>query len=349
MAIIKRKKRVSFQNSLIFKKRDLMILYLLAIIIGFVILVWSADKFVDGAASTAKHLGMSSLLIGILIVGFGTSAPEMVVSAIAAMEGNPALALGNALGSNIVNVALILGITAIVAPITVNSKIVKKEIPLLLIIVLFSGYLLLDRTLSFNEGIILLFGFFSLIGWSIFAAIKGKGDSLESEVEDELVEIDLTLKAGIFWLIIGIILLIASSRLLVWGAVGVAQDFGVSDLIIGLTIIALGTSLPELAASVVAVRKGEHDIAIGNIVGSNMFNILAVIGIATIIAPMNNIPSEVLQRDWLVMIALTIALLIMAYGFKKKAGKITRSEGSFLVLCYVIYNTYLGITLTGSL
>ena len=326
-----------------------MILYLGAILAGFAILVWSADKFVDGAAATAKHLGMPSLLIGILIVGFGTSAPEMVVSAIAAMEDNPSLALGNALGSNIVNIALILGVTAIVAPITVNSKIVKKEIPLLLLIVLASGYLLFDNTLTFNEGLILLFGFFSLVGWSIFAAIKGKGDALESEMEDELVEHAMSLKVGIIWLLIGLVLLIASSRLLVWGAVGIAHEFGVSDLIIGLTIVALGTSLPELAASVIAARKGEHDIAIGNVVGSNMFNILAVIGIATVIAPMNNIPFEVLQRDWIVMLALTIALLVMAYGFKGKDGKITRLEGTILIICYVAYNTYLGMTLTGNL
>ena len=326
-----------------------MVLYLSALIAGFAILVWSADKFVDGAASTARHLGMPSLLIGILIVGFGTSAPEMVVSAIAAMEDNPSLALGNALGSNIVNIALILGVTAIVAPITVNSKIVKKEIPLLLLIVLASGYLLFDNTLTFNEGLILLFGFFSLVGWSIFAAIKGKGDALESEMEDELVEHAMSLKVGIIWLLIGLVLLIASSRLLVWGAVGIAHEFGVSDLIIGLTIVALGTSLPELAASVIAARKGEHDIAIGNVVGSNMFNILAVIGIATVIAPMNNIPFEVLQRDWIVMLALTIALLIMAYGFKNKEGKITRLEGTILVVCYVAYNTYLGLNLTGNL
>ena len=326
-----------------------MVLYLSAIIAGFAILVWSADKFVDGAASTARHLGMPSLLIGILIVGFGTSAPEMVVSAIAAMEDNPSLALGNALGSNIVNIALILGVTAIVAPITVNSKIVKKEIPLLLLIVLASGYLLFDNTLTFNEGLILLFGFFSLVGWSIFAAIKGKGDALESEMEDELVEHAMSLKVGIIWLLIGLVLLIASSRLLVWGAVGIAHEFGVSDLIIGLTIVALGTSLPELAASVIAARKGEHDIAIGNVVGSNMFNILAVIGIATVIAPMNNIPFEVLQRDWIVMLALTIELLVMAYGFKGKDGKITRLEGTILIICYVAYNTYLGMTLTGNL
>ena len=326
-----------------------MVLYLAAIIAGFVILVWSADKFVEGAASTAKHLGMPSLLIGILIVGFGTSAPEMVVSAIAAMEGNPALALGNALGSNIVNIALILGVTAIVAPITVNSKIVKKEIPLLLLIVLASGYLLLDNSLTLVEGIVLISGFFTLIAWSIVSAFRGRGDTLEAEMDSELVEHEMTLKVGIIWLVIGLLLLIASSRLLVWGAVGVAHEFGVSDLIIGLTIVALGTSLPELAASVIAARKGEHDIAIGNVVGSNMFNILAVIGIATIIAPMNGIPVEVLNRDWIVMFALTIALLVMAYGFRSKEGKITRVEGTILIICYIAYNSYLGMTLSGSL
>jgi cation:H+ antiporter len=326
-----------------------LILYLLGIIAGFCILVWSADKFVDGAASTAKHLGMPTLLIGILIVGFGTSAPEMVVSAIAAMEGNTGLALGNAIGSNIVNIALILGVTAIIAPITVNSKIVKKEIPLLLLIVLVCGYLLFDNTLTFIEGLILLFGFFALVAWSIFAAIKSKGDALESDMEDELIEHPMSLKTGIIWLVIGLVLLIASSRLLVWGAVGVATEFGVSDLIIGLTIVALGTSLPELAASIIAARKGEHDIAIGNVVGSNMFNILAVIGIATVIAPMNNIPFEVLQRDWIVMLVLTIALLVMSYAFKAKNGVITRVEGTILIICYVAYNTYLGMTLTGNL
>lgn len=326
-----------------------MILYLLAIIAGFGILVWSADKFVEGAAATAKHLGMPALLIGILIVGFGTSAPEMVVSAIAAMEGNPALALGNAIGSNIVNIALILGITAIVSPIVVNSNIVKKEIPLLLFIVFATGYLLLDNNLTLTEGILLLTGFFALIIWSIAVAFKSKNDPLEAEMEDELIEHDMSLKAGIVWLIIGLVLLIGSSRLLVWGAVGVAHEFGVSDLIIGLTIVALGTSLPELAASVIAARKGEHDIAIGNVVGSNMFNLLAVIGIATVIAPMNNIPVEVLQRDWIIMLVLTVALLLMAYGFKNKEGKITRVEGAILVVCYVAYNSYLGMTLTGNL
>ena len=322
-----------------------MIFYLASIVFGFALLVWSADRFVDGAASTAKHLGMPSLLIGILIVGFGTSAPEMVVSAIAAYEGNPGLALGNAIGSNIVNIALILGITAIVAPIAVNSKIVKKEIPLLLLIVLFTGYLLLDNTLTLFEGVILLAGFFALVLWSVFAAFRSRGDSFEDQMDIELNEDIMSLKVGIMWLVFGLILLIASSRLLVWGAVGVANSFGVSDLIIGLTIVALGTSLPELAASVIAARKGEHDIAIGNVVGSNMFNLLAVIGIAVIIAPMNSIPLEVLKRDWIIMLLLTIALFVMAYGFKGRNGRINRVEGTILILCYAAYNTYLGMSL----
>lgn len=326
-----------------------MILYLLAIIAGFIVLVWSADKFVDGAASTAKHLGMPTLLIGILIVGFGTSAPEMVVSAIASMEGNPGLALGNAIGSNIVNIALILGVTAIISPIAVNSKIVKKEIPLLLGIVFLIGYLLFDNSLTFIEGLILLAGFFALVIWSIISAIREKNDSLAKDMEVELIEHQMSLKLGIVWLVIGLVLLIASSRLLVWGAVGVATEFGISDLIIGLTIVALGTSLPELAASIIAAKKGEHDIAIGNVVGSNMFNILAVIGIATVINPMNNIPVEVLNRDWLIMLVLTIALFIMSYSFKKKEGSITRKEGFILLVSYVAYNSYLGMILSGTL
>ena len=320
-------------------------MYWLAIIAGFALLVWSADKFVEGAAATAKHLGMPTLLIGILIVGFGTSAPEMVVSAIAAHEGNPSLALGNALGSNIVNIALILGATAMIAPIAVHSKIVKKEIPLLVLIVLASGYALLDYRLTLTEGILLLVGFFVLIGWSVFAAIKGKGDVLENDMQAELKAQAMSLKAGIVWLVFGLILLIVSSRVLVWGAVGTAQEFGVSDLIIGLTIVALGTSLPELAASVIAARKGEHDIAIGNVVGSNMFNILAVVGIATVISPMDTMPFEVLQRDWIVMFVLTLALLAMAYRANGGNGTLTRAKGIGLIFCYIAYNTYLGMGL----
>jgi cation:H+ antiporter len=325
-----------------------MLLASLAIIVGFALLVWSADRFVEGSSATAKHFGMSPLLIGMLIVGFGTSAPEMVVSAIAASEGNPALALGNAYGSNIVNIALILGITAIVTPIAVHSKIVKKELPLLLGLILFAGLLLLDRTLSLIDGLILLGGFFTLVGWSIYTALKSKGDILEEEIENELEEHPMPLNRAIFWLIAGLVLLIGSSKILVWGAVDIAHSLGVSDLIIGLTIVALGTSLPELAASVIAAKKGEHDIAIGNVVGSNMFNLLAVVGIATVIAPISAIPAEVLERDWLVMFALTLALLVMAYGLNGKNPQIGRSKGFLLVLVYIAYNGYLALSLTGA-
>lgn len=317
-----------------------MTLAILAILGGFILLVWSADRFVEGAAVTAKHAGMPSLLIGMVIVGFGTSAPEMVVSAMAAIDGNPDLALGNALGSNIVNTGLILGVTAVITPIMVQSKIVRKEIPLLLLIGLLLGYFLLDGALTRVEAVLLLVGFFTLIGWSIFSAIKSKGDKLETEMDQELVDHAMPLKKAMFWLVLGLVLLIVSSRVLVWGAVNIAHAFGVSDLIIGLTIVALGTSLPELAASVIAVRKGEHDIAIGNVVGSNMFNLLAVVGIAGVISPMSSLPEQVLSRDWLVMMGMTVALLIIAYGFRR-AGRINRFEGVGLLIAFCAYNIWL--------
>lgn len=318
-----------------------MLLASLAILVGFALLIWSADKFVDGAASTANHLGVPSLLIGILIVGFGTSAPEMLVSAIAALDGNPQLALGNGFGSNITNIALVLGATAIVAPILVHSKIVKKELPLGLGLVLLSGFMLLDGSISLLDGIVLLGGFFALVGWSIYSALKEKKDSLESEFEEELKEHLMPLKQGVFWLFVGIVILVLSSKILVWGAVEIAHAFGVSDLIIGLTIVALGTSLPELSASIVAVKKKEYDIAIGNVVGSNMFNILAVIGIAAVIHPMTNLPSEILLRDWMVMFLLTVTLFCMAYSFRGNESIISRKNGALLVGIYVAYSIYL--------
>jgi len=323
-----------------------MTLAVLAILGGFILLVWSADRFVEGAAATAKYAGMPSLLIGMVIVGFGTSAPEMVVSAMAAIDGNPDLALGNALGSNIVNTGLILGLTAIITPILVQSKIVKKEIPLLLLIGLALGYFLWDGVLTRFESVLLLLGFFLLIGWSIFSAMRGKGDTLESEMDNELVEHAMPIKKAVFWLVLGLVLLIVSSRVLVWGAVSIAEALGVSDLIIGLTIVALGTSLPELAASIIAVKKGEHDIAIGNVVGSNMFNLLAVVGIAVVISPMTSLSADVLSRDWLVMMAMTLALLFMAYGFRR-AGRINRFEGAGLLVAFCAYNTWLIFSVIG--
>jgi cation:H+ antiporter len=320
-----------------------MLLAVLAILGGFVLLIWSADRFIDGAAATAKYAGMPSLLIGMVIVGFGTSAPEMVVSAMAAFDGNPELGLGNALGSNIVNTGLILGVTALVAPIAVHSRIIRKELPLLLLISGLIGVLLWNNALSLVESLLLLVGFFGLIGWTVFEAMRYRSDMLASEMERELQVHAMSLRTALFWLVAGILLLIVSSRILVWGAVGIAQTLGISDLVIGLTIVALGTSLPELAASVIAARKGEHDIALGNVVGSNMFNLLAVIGIAGVIAPMQSITPEVLTRDWPTMLAMTAALFVMAYGFRGQ-GRINRVEGLLLLLSFIAYNTYLVLT-----
>ncbi|MCW9029074.1 MAG: calcium/sodium antiporter, partial [Kangiella sp.] len=252
-----------------------MLVAILAVISGLALLVWSADKFVDGAASTARHFGMPSLLIGMVIVGFGTSAPEMVVSALAAGQGNPGIALGNAFGSNITNIALILGLTAVISPIAVHSKILRKEMPLLMLMTILVIGLLWDLDISQLDAIILLIGFAGFMGWSIWQGMQKKPDSLATEVEQEVSQHTMPLKIGILWLVVGLILLVASSRLLVWGAVEIAQAFGVSDIIIGLTIIAVGTSLPELASSIIAIRKNEHDLALGNVIGSNLFNTLA--------------------------------------------------------------------------
>lgn len=318
-----------------------MSLAIVAICGGLGLLVWSANKFIDGAASTALHLGMSPLLIGMLVVGFGTSAPEMVVSAMAASDDNPDLALGNALGSNIVNTGLILGITALVTPVIVNSKIVLREIPLLLTVGVLSGVIYWNGALTRIESSVLLIGFLSVIGWSIFNGLKSREDKLTEETSKELSSHPMPLRLSILWLFIGLICLIVSSRILVWGAVEVATSLGVSELIIGLTIVALGTSLPELAASIIAVKKSEHDIAIGNIVGSNMFNLLAVVGIAGIINPIEKLPDDVLIRDWPVMMGMIFALFLMAYNWKKGQGKVNRLEGGLLLTSFIAYYAWL--------
>ena len=316
-----------------------MLLAASAVVIGLAVLVWSADRFVDGASATARYLGMPTLLIGMVVIGFGTSAPEMVVSAFAASQGNPGLALGNAYGSNITNIALILGITALLSPIHVQSQVLRKELPLLVLITLLAGYQLLDGEISRVDAWILLGVFFALMGWSIFHGLHQKTDSLEGDTEERLDIADMPLRQSVMWLLIGLILLVVSSRLLVWGAVSIAQGLGVSDLIIGLTVVAVGTSLPELASSIAAVRKREHDLALGNILGSNLFNTLAVVGIAGAIQPMYVTP-EVLYRDWAVMGALTVLLFLISYGFRGPS-RINRPEGALLLAGYIGYNAFL--------
>lgn len=316
-----------------------MVLAILALVAGLALLVWSADKFVDGAAATAGYAGMPPLLIGMVVVGFGTSAPEMVVSAIAAMDGNPALAIGNAYGSNITNIALILGLVALISPITVNSQVVRKELPILMLVTLFAGWQLFDHKLSQGDAWGLLAVFIAVMSWTVWQGMRNANDKYASETSVELSENTLSLGKAIGWLVIGLLLLIIASRLVVYGAVFIAQSLGVSDLVIGLTVVAIGTSLPELAASLIAIKKGEHDLALGNVIGSNLFNTLAVVGIAAAIKPMTLDP-VVLTRDWTLMAVLTAALFVMSYGYKKQ-GQINRLHGAILLLVYFGYSGYL--------
>lgn len=316
-----------------------MLLASLAILIGLPVLLWSAGKFVGGAASVANHFGVSPLLIGMLIIGFGTSAPEIIVSVFAAIQGNSGIALGNAYGSNIANILLILGLTAIISPIAVKSEIIKKELPVLLGITFFAAWQVWDLNISKDDAFSLLGLFVLLLSWSIYHGMKGDKDALADEYDEEINSNEGTVKTHVMWLIAGLLLLVASSRMLVWGAVEVSTFFGVSDTIIGLTVIAIGTSLPELASSLMAVKKGEHDLAIGNVIGSNMFNTLAVVGIAGTIQPMA-VGSEFLYRDVMVMFASTIALFIFCIGIKRQ-GRLNRLEGGAFVLAYAAYTYWL--------
>ncbi|WP_010323712.1 calcium/sodium antiporter [Marinobacterium stanieri] len=317
-----------------------MLMAILAVVGGLALLVWSADRFIDGAAATARYAGMPPLLIGMVIIGFGTSAPEMVVSAFASIQGNPNLALGNGYGSNIANIALILGITALLSPIAVHSQILRKELPVLMAFTLLAGYQLLDGQITRMEAVVLLGVFFLMMGWSIMQGMRQRGDALGSDVEHDMEgETQMTLRQGILWLVVGLVLLVVSSRVLVWGAVDIASAMGVSDLVIGLTVVAIGTSLPELASSIIAVRKNEHDLALGNVIGSNMFNTLAVVGIAGSIQPMSVSP-EALYRDWVIMAALTASLFVLGYGFRGQ-GRINRLEGGLLLSVFIGYTGYL--------
>ena len=315
-----------------------MLLPIFAIIGGLLLLIWSADRFVDGAAATARHFGMPQLLIGIVIIGFGTSAPEMIVSALSALNGNPGIALGNAYGSNITNIGLILGLTALVLPLAVNSQVLKQELPVLIFVTALSAFLIMDGDVLRLDAWILLGIFFIYMGWTIWTGLRNRDDSLVHDVKEELQEQEyMSLAKALMWVVIGLALLMGSSQLLVWGTVEIARYFGVSDLVVGLTIVAVGTSLPELASSIAAARKNEVDLAVGNIIGSNLFNTLAVVGLAGAIAPMQ-IEQEVFTRDMPVMSVLTVLLLVFGFG---KKGQINRVKGLILLLAYIGYNFYL--------
>jgi len=311
-----------------------------AVVSGLILLVWSADRFVEGAAGTAGYFGMPPLLIGMVIVGFGTSAPEMVVSALAAAQGSPGIALGNAYGSNIANIALILGVTALISPIMVHSDVLRRELPILALVTLAAIILVADLSISRMDAAVHLGLFACLMGWTIVQGVRRKTDSLAREVAAETALGAISLKRAVFRLTMGLVVLILSSRSLVWGAVELAQQFHVNDMVIGLTIVAVGTSLPELASSVMAARRGEHDLALGNVLGSNLFNTLAVVGIAGMIHPIAAEPA-VLFRDMPVMGGLTLALFAIGYGFRGRPGRINRAEGAVLLLAYLGYALYL--------
>lgn len=313
-----------------------MILAIIAVVIGLAVLVWSADKFVDGAVGIAEFCGMSTLLIGMVIVGFGTSAPELTVSAISASQGNPALALGNAYGSNIANIALILGATALISPILMQRSVIRGDLPILIAVSLLSIALVWDGSVVRWNGVLLLVVFALVMAYSIWRELKKARVEASNSVEEESAGKQTSLGKSIFWLVLGLALLVASSRALVWGAVEIARTLGVSDLLIGLTIVAVGTSLPELASSIAAARKGENDLALGNIIGSNLFNTLAVVGLAATISPMDEIEKAVTYRDMPLMTALTVALIVL--GFRRKGdGRLNRIAGAILLAVYIGY------------
>jgi len=314
----------------------------LAILGGFILLVWSAERFVFGASGLARNLGVSPLIIGMTIMGFGTSAPEMLVSGMAAANGNPAIGVGNALGSNIANIGLVIGATALIMPLAVSSRILRREYPMLGLVTLLAGILLWDLELSRLDGVILGVSTVLLLVWLVWVSKRPHAaDPLETEFEIEIPS-DLSMGRAVLWTLLGLVILVLSSRLLVWGAVEVARDLGVSDLVIGLSIIAVGTSLPELAASVMSAMKKEHDMAIGNVIGSNMFNLLAVLALPGLIHP-SLLDEAVVHRDYVVVVALTIALFVMAYGFKGR-GRVNRFEGGLLLTGFAAYMTWLGVT-----
>ena len=305
-----------------------MLLASLAVGIGFVLLAWSADRFVDGAASIARYFRISPMIIGLTIVSLCTSLPEMLVAALAAFEGNSDLGIGNALGSNIANIGLVLGVTAMISPLSVQSLTLRREIPVLFLVMFLALALMADGDLSRVDGMILLTGLLLMLWWLTRLGLKERNDPLEAEYSD-VIPVDLPLKRSILWFAIGLVVLLISSRIVVWGSVEIAQMLGISDLVIGLTIIAIGTSLPELMASIMGVLKGEHDLVIGNVIGSNMFNILAVLSMPALIHP-QAFAADALLRDFPIMFAFSAALFLMVFGFRL-GGRLNRLKGTLLV------------------
>jgi len=316
----------------------LMFANLIEVIAGLVLLIWGADRFVHGAAGGARRLGVAPLLIGLTVVALATSAPEILVSVVAALRGEPGLAFGNAIGSNIVNIGLVLGATALIKPIELRSATLRREMPALLAVSLLTVSLFLDTFLSRIDGLVMLIGLGIVMIWLARLGLRSAGD--DPLIEDYDAEIPRHMKLGVaaFWLLVGLGTLLVGADLLVDGSIEVARAIGVSEVVIGVTLVALGTSLPELAVSIVSILKGEHGLAIGNIVGSNIFNLLAVIGVAAAIAPAAIAPS-VLSLHIFVMVAFTLVLFAMTYDYDGKS-ELSRIEGFALLAAYIAYDVY---------
>jgi cation:H+ antiporter len=305
---------------------------------GFFLLAWAANTLISGAATIARKLGLSSRLIGLTIIALGTSVPEMVIAALAAIHGKPNIAVGNAIGSNIANIGLVLGLTAMITPLKVQSTTLRKEFPLLFITMFLVGILMLSGKLGRVDGIFLLIGALLVILWLIQQGKKKKPilkkDILEIEYQKEIT-VKMPMQKAVLQIIFGLVLLPVSSNIIVESAVHIAHIFNISELVIGLTILALGTSLPELATSLACARKKEYDIIIGNVIGSNIFNLLTVIGLPAIISPVT-IHHHLLFVDFSVMFGISILLYFFAFGRKNKKI-ITRAKGSVLLGIYIIY------------
>ncbi len=317
-----------------------MFLFIAGVLAGLGLIVWGADRFVSGASVVANTLGISPLVIGLVVVGIGTSAPEMFIAGAASLQGNSGLAIGNAVGSNIANISLVLGGAAVVAGIETRSQTLRREFPMMFVVIGVAAATLYDGVLGRFDGAVLMLGFAIVLALMIKAGRQAspETDPLAEEFEHEL-SAPMQLTKAVLWLLVGLALLVGSSKLIVWGASGVARGLGVSDVVIGLTIVAVGTSLPELAASVMSVLKKEPDIAIGNVLGSNMFNLLPVLALPGLISP-GPVPQIILNRDYPVMVALSVLFLAAAYGWRGP-GRITRLEGIVLLCCFVGYQATL--------
>lgn len=308
-------------------------------IAGLALLSWSADRFVFGASALAKNIGVSPMVIGMTIVAMGSSAPEIMVAATASLADNPDTAVGNAIGSNITNIGLVLGITALFKPLLVSSSTVRREMPILLVVSLVAALFLADLKLVRMEGTVLMILFFAVIGGLTWLSIQAdRKDPLAKDADEEIPS-DVPTQKAVFWVVVGMVLLPVSADIMVDAAVIIAKHFGMSDLLIGLTIIAIGTSLPELAASIAGVLKGEDDLALGNIIGSNIFNILAVMAMPGLIAP-GAIDALAANRDIYVMLGFTVLLLLFSFGIRG-TRKITRWEGGLLVAGFIGYHIML--------